>query len=97
MEWIEPVDVKSAVKFSSSLVNSADEECRNIIHGSITGKKKFFLSMSHLHLLLCVVFQNPTWHGLLVETGSMLCQQHTVECRADISNAHKGKNLKLPV
>jgi hypothetical protein len=58
MEWIEPVDVKSAVKFSSSLVNSADEECRNIIHGSITGKKKFFLSMSHLHLyVLCFRIQ----------------------------------------
>jgi hypothetical protein len=42
MEWIEPVDVKSAVKFSSSLVNSADEECRNIIHGSITGKDNVF-------------------------------------------------------
>ncbi len=43
MEWIEPVDVKSAVKFSSSLVNSADEECRNILHGSISGKDNVFL------------------------------------------------------
>ena len=45
MEWIEPLDVKSAVKFSSSLVtNLADEECQNIIHGSITGRKKFFIN-----------------------------------------------------
>lgn len=38
MEWIEPVNVKSAVKYTSSLVDAVDQERQNIIHGSITGK-----------------------------------------------------------
>lgn len=37
MEWIEPVDVKSTVKFSSSLVNSSEEDSPSIVHGSISG------------------------------------------------------------
>ena len=40
MEWIEPVDVKSAAKFTSSMVNSTGEVCQNIVHGSIIGKKE---------------------------------------------------------
>lgn len=48
MEWIEPVDVKSAVKFSSSLVNSTEEESPNVIHGSITGKKESPFMINHL-------------------------------------------------
>ena len=62
MEWIEPVDVKSAVKFSSSLVNSTDEECRNIIHGSITGKKKLFYTHDwNIILVSFVSDSNLAW------------------------------------
>lgn len=41
MEWIEPVDVKSSVKFSSSLSSLENDSDQTVIHGSVPGIQKF--------------------------------------------------------
>lgn len=38
MEWIEPVVVKSSVKYLSSLVSNEDISIKNIVNGSFPGK-----------------------------------------------------------
>ncbi|XP_057381407.1 protein ELYS-like isoform X2 [Daphnia carinata] len=82
MEWIEPVSVKSAVKYTSSLVDGADQERQNIIHGSITESNiAWFASGDRLDVV------STTHCG--VQSRHFSCQQgqdFSITCVAPIPN-----------
>lgn len=83
MEWIEPVEVKSAVKYSSSLASSDFGLNSRIISGSFPGKPpcfkvKHYQLYSKLFLLFLFFFSdlNVTWFA----SGDQLDVVSTTHC-----------------